>query len=76
MTPSDRAHQAVRSYLDIGSTLSLGEWIAQAIKEAEDDKMKAVLSIIEEHQKHDTFAHLDELKDEIMSESGLTARPI
>jgi hypothetical protein len=65
MTPNQRAHQAVRSYLDIGSTLSLGEWIAKAIRQAEQDAYKSVLSIVEQHQQHDSCVFLDELEDQI-----------
>jgi hypothetical protein len=65
MTPNQRAHQVCRSYSDISNTLSLGEWIARAIRDAEQDAYKSVLAIVEQHQKHDTFAHLDELEGQI-----------
>jgi hypothetical protein len=65
MTPDERARQAVLSYWHIGNTFSLNECITRVIRQAEQDAYSRVLSIISEHQEHDTFAHLDELEDEI-----------
>ena len=65
MTPEARAIKTARALYGIETTLSDAEVIRRAIVEAERDVYTRVLSIIEEHQEHDTFAHLDELEDQI-----------
>jgi hypothetical protein len=65
MSPDERASYALRSYWHISNNLGLGECVAKAIKQAEQDAYTRVLSIVEEHKQSEAFVSLDELEDQI-----------